>query len=342
MLASCQPATLEEHYVEIHPVLAPQVLGAFDAPATRAIDLEHPNYYNGFTGLPGTHLLPDGSTVWLLFRKATVASPDPANPAHWDSPDLKAYVVDSSEEGFHALAAIPFSENNGILTVGDKTQSMGPLYLKDGTYQFRLVSPAYDIRRSDFKMFVENGMYLYSNDERYEQTKNRVYTVSGDDGVEAIVLNPIISQVARLEITLTPRNNVHVLEMMPQGIEISGLQNPGNGTDGTLFNWSSLNLADTLKMKRGEKGSSVFIKEFTTDESGVIHGDVGILPTNAMSTMVTLLINAAVNGIPTQYIVTLSQMKFFHGHSYKLDLDVDINGDIYVMNWANQSWSDSI
>ena len=55
-----------------------------------------------------------------------------------------------------------------------------------------------------------------------------------------------------------------------------------------------------------------------------------------------VLINMAVNGIPTQYVITLSQIKFVHGHSYNLDVKVGLNGNINVMNWANQSWTGEV
>ena len=50
----------------------------------------------------------------------------------------------------------------------------------------------------------------------------------------------------------------------------------------------------------------------------------------------------AVNGIPTQYVLSLNGMKFFHGHSYDLDLSVDLDGDIHVMSWSNQGWTGEV
>ena len=67
-----------------------------------------------------------------------------------------------------------------------------------------------------------------------------------------------------------------------------------------------------------------------------------MLPTNAMSTVSYILINMAVNGIPTQYVLTMSRLKFFHGHTYDLKIQVDADGHINVMSWANQAWSGEV
>ena len=347
-IASCE-SKMEPTLTEVHPVLAPAVYGAFEQPSTRVvpypIDIQNAEH-NGFTSVPNAVPLPIGSTVWLMYRRANdgITNPDPNNSAHWGPSDLKAYVVKADEEmGFNALYPVPYSENTseGTLVISDNLESYAtPLYLNDGYYQFRAVSPAYPIRKTDYKMKVDNGMWLYANDERYNQTKSAVIYVGGTN-VQNVQLQPMISQVARIDIRLSPKsNNISKMEIMDQGIEISGLQNPET-TDGSnlMFQWSSMSIADTLKMKRGEKGRTLVIHDFTTEESGAIVGTAAILPTDAMSTMVVVLINMAVNGIPTQYILTLSQMKFFHGHSYLLDLELDLNGNVYVMNWANQSWS---
>ena len=352
--SSCQ-SSLEQQETEIHLVMAPTVLGSYDAPATRAVDLTETGnpsssdyYYNGFKGKPAEKDLPLGSTVWLMYRKARNSSPDPDNSADWYDPDLHAYEV-RTYNGVFSLFSIE-SETQTVgevdyLVVKPGKNPAQPLYLKNGIYQFRMVTPANKIRKNDLKMQVDNGMYVYSNDERYEQTKSKVIPIENTpSGFQNIELNPIIAQTARFEIILHPKaGEVFSLDMMSQGIEISGLQNPEAEPNGELlFQWSSLNLADTLKMKRGDKHAMVTIREFTKDDGGSITGETGILPTNAMSTPTVVLINVAVNGIPTQYMLMLSQMKYFHGHSYKLELELGLHQEIYVMNWANQSWTGEV
>lgn len=330
--------------------VTPGVYGSFaGAPETRVtnpVDLDNAKGYNGFTKAPALVKLPIGSTVWLTYRKAKVANPDSENPAHWDEPNLHAYVV-QDVAGYNAL--YPISSHavmeNGVeyLEIDDPITYSNPLFLEDGDYQFRMVSPANKIVKENLKMQVKNGMYVYANDERYVQTSSKIIHIAPTGtGVQNIVLNPMINQTARMRVRIFPGENVSRMEMMTQGIEISGLQNPERETGGNLmFQWSSMNIQDTLRMKHGEKHARVNIREFEQD-GNVIIGETGILPTDAMSTATVLLINMAVNGVPTQYLLVLNQMRFYHGHSYNLDVTVDLDGDIHVMNWSNQSWTGEV
>ena len=318
--------------------------GAFATPETRAHNLG--DNYNEFSYVPELVKLPIGAEVWLTYRKATVANPNPNNASDWEEPNLQAYVV-ADAAGFNALYPIGSHSitENGVtyLEVDENYSITNPLYLKDGKYQFRMVYPANQIRKDNLSMQVDNGMYVYANDERYNQTASKVIeVVNNNQGVQNIVLNPMINETARIKVSLTPGANVTTMEMMSQGIEISGLQNPETESGKLAFKWSSLAIKDTLVMKMADKHANTFIKDFEVHDDGSMVGSVGILPTNSMSTASVVLINLAVNGIPTQYVITLSQIKFVHGHSYNLDVEVGLNGNINVLNWANQSWTGEV
>jgi len=314
-------------------IIDPKVFagGTMDGSTTRAETLG--NGYNDFDSEPPLTTLPVGTTVWLTYRTQNADD-------SWNTPNLQAYVVLNSA-GYNALYPCKSTEDSeGYLSVDDPVQTTTPLYLEDGTYQFRMVAPANKINKSSLSMQVDNGMYLYSNDERYTQTASKSILVeSTGSGVQNIELNPMIHQMARIYIKLTKGSNVYEMEMMPQGIEISGLQDPEEDTSGLTFDWSSLNVEDTLVMKKADKYSRVYMTDFTYNDDGSIEGDIGILPTDCMSTQMTLLFNIAVNGIPTQYVLSLKERKFIHGHSYNMTLSVGLDGNITVMSWANQSWT---
>ena len=348
---------------------APAVYGAFlNGPETRAIDLESTApgganyYYNGFVGEPTKTKLPVGTTVWLTYRKGAPTSGhatavnamtdeqlETVDPTWftWGTPDLQAYIVENVA-GYNALYPIQsdIDEVDGteVLVVDPNITYTNPLYLEEGFYQFRMVTPAYPIKASNLSMQVSNGMYLFSNDERYEQTRSKIIRVRETDAaVMNIVLNPIIAQMARISVEIKPGENVNTLEMMSPGVEVSGMQDPElDGLGKLAFKWTSMDLRDTLEMKRGHKYSRTYMTDFDVDENGVIRGDIGVLPTNAMSTVSYILINMAVNGIPTQYVLTMSRLKFFHGHTYDLKIQVDADGHINVMSWANQAWSGEV
>lgn len=361
--------TNPDDLIPVNFVVAPAVYGDFSRPQTRAdyvpIDLKetkpggtHENH-NNFSGEPEKKYLPEGTILWMTYQKGTKKSAyanasesqllDHPEYFTWGEQNLKPYIVRISEGGWYSLYPLHSKEiSGGYLEVDtdDLENYTNLLLLEAGYYQFRVITPAYRIKKSDLSMQVDNGMFLYSHDERYVQTKSKVFHVKAANESNnytrterTITLNPIISQVARFEIRLHRGANVSRLEMMPQGIEISGLQNPEANASGTLlYKWNSVNLADTLVMKKADKNARVSIQEFEVNEStGYITGETAFLPTDAMSTNVYILLDVAVNGIPTQYIVTITQMKFYHGHSYELDLEIGRDGNINVMNWANQS-----
>ena len=359
LTTGCDKASVQPHPGSRTQIfIDPGVYGSFTDPATKAVDLSqtgNTSYsyykYNGFTGEPARTALPVGSTVWLTYRKGvysgTGSTEAPANFS-WGATDLQAYIVRQAG-GFNALYPITSTEvtEEGVtyLDIVEPVVPTDPLYLEDGYYQFRMVSPANRIKKDNLAMQMDNGMYVYSNDERYTQTASKVVRIqSNDAAVQNIILNPIIAQMARFKVTIRPGAHVATMEILPQGVEISGLQSPETDGEGKLeFKWSSMDLRDTLVMKRGDKHARVSIREFTTDPvTGVIAGDIGVLPTNAYSTVGYVLINLAVNGIPTQYVLSLKGMKFFHGHSYDLDLEVDLNGAIRVLNWSNQGWTGEV
>jgi lipopolysaccharide export system protein LptA len=135
---------------------------------------------------------------------------------------------------------------------------------------------------------------------------------------------------------------------MDSGVEISGLQNAYEGKpsdeEKNYYLWSMTNVSDSIIMQKGDKNTRVVInaKDFTrSEEDGKITltGDVGILPTDIMSTTMYILVNIEVNGVPTQYVAALNSMKFYHGFSYNVKLQVTANEGIFVNTWYNESWT---
>ena len=156
----------------------------------------------------------------------------------------------------------------------------------------------------------------------------------------------MIQQTARLRFHLKKGDNVNSLSMMSDGIEISGLQNPviHDGITGLEYNWSSTDPSDTLVMLRGSKKEVLHIHSnlFHDNPDGSISGETYILPTNAESTDIVMLLNMAVNGVPTQYMTVLNGMIIKHAHSYNLTLTVSMRNNMVVVNWQNTAWTTDI
>ena len=344
MLIACSPeentpVSVPDGKVQVEFQLPGYGIGVSDA-QSRADNL--PDAGEEWHNLPpaSTGLLPIGSTLWLSYAKQN----EEGNT--YGTPNLQGYVVGTGTGGYNTLYPCTTTQNaEGKLEINPE-EIGAPLYLEGGTYKFKMISPAYPVS-IDLKMNIDNGMYLYSTDGRYEETYSQPILIEvNTSGVQYVKLNPIISQVARFTFTIHKGTGVYTLEPLEAGIEISGLQNPFNhGEEGQLYNWSSENIADTLVMRMGDKRSWVTLPgvELETEVDGSITGDIGVLPTLTMSTPVAVLINMAVNGVPTQYMTLVNETHLLHARSYNFDWTVNVeDGQISVVTWQNQSWTTDI
>lgn len=294
-----------------------------------------------------THPLPEGSTMWMTVSEEQ-------SDGSWLSSDPKPYVVLASGAGYntlHACSMTSVTEDGVELLRIDPSVVTSPLYLKSGRYKFRMISPALDLVKTGLRAKIDNGIYFYSTDDRYENTEALPQQITvGTNGVQHIVLNPMIQQVARMQFTLCKGENVVDLDVLPAGIEISGLQ---NADETEPYNWSSENIADTLKMKFGDKRGRTVIKEFrqgttTITENGTevvkeaIIGDTGVLPTDARNNSISVLFNMKVNGAPTQYMVLLNNQVLRAAYTYNYRFVISEENGVTVATWVNQSWSTDV
>ena len=299
---------------------------------TKAVDDLDPNWHS----LPNLYasLLPVGSTLWLSYAKQN------EDGSTYGTPNLQGYVVGTSSGGYNTLYPCTTTTENGKLTINPEEIGT-PLYLENGTYKFKMISPAYPIG-TDLKMQVDNGIYLYSTDGRYKETSAQpCEIVVNTTGVQYIKLNPIISQVARFTFTIKKGTGVNTLEPLAAGIEVSGLQNPFYHDKQLTYNWSSEKIADTLVMRIGDKREWVTLPgdEVQVKDDGTLTADIAVLPTMTMSTPIAVLINLAINGVPTQYMTLVNEHMLLHARSYNLKWEISVeDGRISVVTWQNQSW----
>lgn len=293
---------------------------------------------------PPLTYLPVGSTLWLAVQKKD-------DDGTYEPADIRGYVV-GSNSGYNSLFACNTVVNaKGEMTIDVGSQSGVPLYLKAGTYKFRIMSPALDISASTLATRIENGMYFYSSDERYDETKSQDIKIEANhSGVQNIRLNPMVQQVAQIRIDLLKGRNVYDIEMLDAGVEISGLQNPQAIDGSNVYNWSSSSEADTLRMKMGDKQTwtsipgSGFAPVSGISIGGIaydgLRGAAGVLPTDARLTNIVVLVSMAVNGVPTQYEFTMRDITLLHGRSYNVQLLIEHNDEgLSVTKWLNHSWN---
>jgi hypothetical protein len=297
-----------------------------------------------------------GETVWLSYTLtndqtgASITNPDE---------NTKPYVVlgYGDTRSLYACGLDSFStvSNDRTYTwyIPNTEVSDVPLYLSAGTYNFRIMSPALPIAKDEgennYCMLIENGIYFCSSDERYANTKGYSQTVTTEgntSGLLRVTLRPMVWQVAQLKfyIMRDPKSPDFDLGILDAGIEVSGLQNHLTNTgDEAYYNWRSSSFADTIEVRRGDKSEWVRLRgsECTVSQD-TIYGDIGVLPTDAMSTDIVVLFNLTINGVPTQYETTVTKKILRHGHSYKMNAYISMTEGITALTWYNQSWTTDV
>ncbi len=323
--------------------------------------------------------IPYGSTVWISYVEGTSTYDDKGNiiTTYDSEPRYHACVV-RADAGYNSLYPLDVKDTtivvNGVeeTFITPKRETLGrPLLLTDQKkYRFKMMYPALPVHKTKKSIIVENGMFFCTHDGRYEETAPTDTKITDQNsGVAYVNLNPIVHQTSRFHFRIRAGANVTDLAPLHTGVEVTGLQTPGaeygaNGdfdpdnTAGYLeYKWPSMDIADTLVMKRGDKFSwthvygdskyasmgTYYDEEFGMNKK-MLEADVYFLPTNARSSTVIALFNLLLNGIPTQFMVTISQSATFtnvfeHAHSYNLDMTVSRNEGITVITWQNQSWT---
>ena len=276
--------------------------------------------------------LPVGSTIWLSYSRKT-------REGTYEDPVVKPYIVKSTNDyvGLSPCSIEEYTDENSVEWLKINEQEHGtPLYLNIGdTYKFKVLYPAYDIRKEDLIVNLHNGEWICTNDPRYTQTMCRDITLNETSNkISYIDLQPMINQTARLHFEIAKGDFVHTLEMMHNGIEIAGVQDKDRSYP---LDWTLEEYVEVIQMESIDDGKHWYkLQNFEVRDDKII-GDAYILPLDVRRTYIFILINMAVNGIPTQYVLTLNGIVLEHSRSYNFDLKAGIDGNMTVVNWQNTS-----
>lgn len=328
LCTACVPASPEEEnteeLVQVNPIAGGYYASMLPSVRTRATAQDSETLQDR-----PIFLLEDGSTIRL------VVYDDAKNLLEEYS---KAYLVrNAGTSGSSLLYPCEVDDNGAVIS-----SSSTPLYMKAGTYYFRILSPAKALNSKGF-VNIGNGEYLLATDDRYTQTAMTAVTITKiDEGgtlnnVQTLYLPPIINQTARMQFTVRAGEGVHTLEMLAEGIEISGIQQPLDNT--TSFDWVN---GDVLPVKVGDQSASVRITQATRNADNSLVAHTGVLPTDARSHSISVLLNLKVNGNPTQYQMLLTGLYLTAGHSYNYTATVKISNGVTVLTWQNRSWTENV
>lgn len=340
---SILPPEVPEGMVEIHPSL-PGMLTA--SPTTGSRAGENPSFTPDDQLLEGKKILPleDGTTMWLLIEGET------SDKREYKT--LKSYVVKGEGEQ-QRLYPCTVDEEGKV-----KDENVAPLYIPYGSYTFKGIAPARAFldeqgkpitdltKASPYRLMVKNGEYLISTDERYKQTQAESLKIEEGKGkVQLVQLNPLINQTAQLKFTLyaDPTDKyIHSIEMLPAGVDISGLQDPLAQPETKIWNWTPA-VTDTLKAYPGNKFEKLLLQgsdtqSITSKNEKELEVRAAVLPTDAVSTSVIVLFNLRVNDVPTQYEMMLNQKILRAAFSYHYKGKVTVTNGIVAIVWQRVSW----
>ena len=286
--------------------------------------------------------LPDGATLWI---KAKEIDQDKSHEV------INSYVVrniSGTETGQQMLYPCTVDKDGNVTE-----ETSVPMFLKIGsTYEFYAVSPARAfVEGTDNALYVNNKEYVISSDKRYSQTEPKEVLIedNGEETVQIVKMNTLINQTAQLEFTIYAEDNdpnIYSLDVLPQGVEISGIQrlyDINMNANAEPWNWS---WNDTLKVMIGQNDEKVIVRKLNeTDNSFIMKNPDGslyvkcpILPTDAFSSSIIVLFNLEVNGNPTQFEFMLNQKIFRSAYTYHYKGKLSIENGVTVMTWQYVSW----
>jgi len=275
-----------------------------------------------------THPFPDGSTLWLMVKNTTT-----------NEEYVKSFVVHRNEGDDNSYLYQCTVDADGKV----KEESGSPFFIEAGSYEISAVSPALPLN-NDGSLTVDNGQYLIASDQRYTQTDVTKFTVTDEDTgngsyIKFVKLNPLINQTAQLKFTLyydTTEGYIHSCELLPTGVEISGLQKPL--LDGNTWNWK---LGTPLVPSYSDKTEKYVVHDYESDGSNIIV-NTGILPTYAISQPLVVMFNLKVNGQPTVFQTQLPEKNFKAGYTYHYKGKISISNGVTVITWQNVIWSTNV
>lgn len=340
------------------------------------------NYDDDLEGHSPT-TLEEGSTLWIYYAQIEVEKNADGTVKRDGNGDftitnnaetnykLRSFVVKKSEkfDDRPVLYSCDVDEEGTVLYL-----SSHPIYLdRHGVYIFRCMGPARKLTSSN-GLYINNGDYVYSTDDRYEKTSYTVVdvekeieevenkTAQGFDPTEIVIdLHPMIYQVAQLKFTLTseeitvkdkdgnPELNengeqvvyypVHSLEVTNSGVVITGLQDHyDKETQGSeTWNWT---LTDNyIKTYPGDVYTyyTLYTPKTLSDHEVVF--ETAILPVDAVANPIIVEFYLRINGVPTQLQMMLNRKMFLHAYSYHYKGTIKLTNGITVLEWQEVTGS---
>lgn len=313
----------------------------------------------------GIHSMSKGSTLWLLIEEPSADYPyDESDfdvpsavvePDSWEVSETysyKPYVVGDNGAMYPCETEDSTSTVDGSTEVyrkvmrdadGKIRSSGAALMLPAGLYRFHAVSPAspllVNVDGEDQlpSVHLKNGEYVQATDIRWKESYPKGVLIRGGmeaSGVQSVSLPALVNQTARIRVNIRCGRHVQMLGLQESGIEVSGIQED----DDSHFRWT---MADTVRTRVGSKYGGLVVRESErkkdTDGNDMITAWASILPTDARTNAIYLLLHLMVNNVPTQYMIGLTNQLYVAANEYVYNFRVNMDGDVSVGAWDNIS-----
>lgn len=291
----------------------------------------------------------DSTTLWVLVEKGTQdATSGKMTYTPMDSSLNVSYAIMTvtNADGTQTSDLVPCTvdENGKVLN----TQST-LLYLQAGYYRIRAISPALKLHDNGTKknvVTVSNGMTLFASYDACSLTAPLELTPTNfavTDVIQRVNINPLVHQTAQLRFTIVPATpaagesqHIYSIRPMEDGCEIAGLQATED------YNWMANNPEWILRLNEKQDTLTIHADDFETVSDTEITCQADVLPTSVEATTIYVNFNLRINGVPTQYMTSISDCQLNLGFRYPYTVRVTQSGDVSIASWVSVATSVSV
>jgi hypothetical protein len=283
----------------------------------------------------------NGTTLWILVEEKNEKGEYEPMSSSLNVAYMVSNVLDS-EGNIISSDMVPCTTDDQGNAVSTESKL---LYLPKGEYRIRALSPALKLD-ADNNVLLSNGELLLANYDRCAATaptelSESDFAFDGTSKAKEVTLNPLVHQTAYLQfdIQADPTNgtSIYSIEPMESACVISGLQSYQGS-----FNWISHDPKWTIYLNAKDQYVSVSGAEFSQESETHLSFGTHILPTSIESTTIYVTFNLRVNGVPTQYMTSITDKVFYLGYKYPFNVYVSLSSSISMATWVNSSTSQTI
>ncbi len=285
----------------------------------------------------------DSATLWILIEEQVTNSDGSTS---WVAKDITTpYAIQTRSDGSTSDLIPCTVDDDGKV----KNLSSKMLYLTEGTFRLRALSPAAKLTTQESGgvtysnvMTLVNGRGILASYSEVTKTAPVVVTIEAqqtdmavnDRGIKQVELNPLLYLSARLKFIIEPAtsamNYIYSISPMNVGCEISGLQTSEN------LLWTAVDTKIQIFYNGKNDMLQIPADDFTVTGT-TCSFSTDILPTSTETSPIFLTFNLRVNNVPTQFMANISGQVFDYGYTYTYYVRVSMDNDVKIASWNSSA-----